>query len=163
MGAVPYSKESRSEWLYREGPLPLLSPSRQANFCTGMVGRGEVRLLWCWGPFCSYGCSDYLSGLSADPPQEYFFYRLQNTYNSLVPLRGQLTWSTSYLLSLGVRGFVQITFLSFFSFLFFFLPHHMACRILLPWPGIKPMPHAVEAWSLNHWTTREVSNFSVVC
>ena len=43
-----------------------------------------------------------------------FFYRLQNTYNSLVPLRDQLTCSTSYLLSLGVRGFVQITFLSFF-------------------------------------------------
>ena len=33
---------------------------------------------------------------------------------------------------------------------FFFLPHHMACGILVPWPA------AVEAWSLNHWTDREV-------
>ena len=24
-------------------------------------------------------------------------------------------------------------------------------------PGIKPMPPALEAWSLNHWTTREAS------
>ena len=27
-----------------------------------------------------------------------------------------------------------------------------ACWILVPQPGIKPMPPAVEAWSLNHWT-----------
>ena len=25
-----------------------------------------------------------------------------------------------------------------------------------PQPGIEPMPPAVEAWSLNHWITREV-------
>ena len=32
----------------------------------------------------------------------------------------------------------------------------MACGILVPWPGIEPVPPALEAWSLNHWTTREV-------
>ena len=32
----------------------------------------------------------------------------------------------------------------------------MACRILIPWPGIKPMPPAVETRSLNHWTVSEV-------
>ena len=31
-----------------------------------------------------------------------------------------------------------------------------ACGILVPWPGIDPMPPAVEAWNLNHWTAREV-------
>lgn len=31
-----------------------------------------------------------------------------------------------------------------------FEPHGMACRILVPRPGIKPMPPAVGAWSLNH-------------
>ena len=40
--------------------------------------------------------------------------------------------------------------------LFYFWPHHMACRILVPQPGIEPLPPAVEVWSLNHWTTREV-------
>ena len=25
------------------------------------------------------------------------------------------------------------------------------CRFLVPQPGIKPVPPAVEAWSLNHW------------
>ena len=33
-----------------------------------------------------------------------------------------------------------------------------ACRILLPWPEIEPTPPTVEAWSLNHWITREVSS-----
>ena len=27
---------------------------------------------------------------------------------------------------------------------------------LVPWPGIKPMPPALEVWSLNHWTSREI-------
>ena len=40
-------------------------------------------------------------------------------------------------------------------FFFFFLPHHTACGILVPWPGIKPMPPALEVWSLNHWTARD--------
>ena len=39
---------------------------------------------------------------------------------------------------------------------FFFWPHCVARRILVPWPGIKPVPPAVEVQSLNHWTTREV-------
>ena len=38
----------------------------------------------------------------------------------------------------------------------FFWPHHVACGILVPRPGIWPMPPALEVWSLNHWTTREV-------
>ena len=33
--------------------------------------------------------------------------------------------------------------------------HHVACRILVPLPGIEPMPHIVEVWNLNHWTARE--------
>ena len=41
--------------------------------------------------------------------------------------------------------------------LFFFLsPPCVACGILVHCPGIEPSPPAVEARSLNHWTTREV-------
>ena len=34
-----------------------------------------------------------------------------------------------------------------------FWPYHMACRILAPQSGIKPVPPTVEAWSqpLDHW------------
>ena len=31
----------------------------------------------------------------------------------------------------------------------------VACRILVPRPGIEPGPPAVEAQGPNHWTTRE--------
>ena len=27
---------------------------------------------------------------------------------------------------------------------------------LVPWPGIKPRPYALGAWSLSHWTSKEV-------
>ena len=33
---------------------------------------------------------------------------------------------------------------------------------LVPWPGIEPVPPAVEAQSLNQWTNREVPDFSFV-
>ena len=36
---------------------------------------------------------------------------------------------------------------------YLFLWPHMG---LVPQPGIKPMPPALEAWRLNHWTSREV-------
>ena len=31
-----------------------------------------------------------------------------------------------------------------------------ACGILVPGPGMEPTSPALEAWSLNHWATREV-------
>ena len=43
------------------------------------------------------------------------------------------------------------------GFFFFFPPPHcVAYGLLVPWPVIKPETPAVEAQSLNHWTTREV-------
>ena len=32
-----------------------------------------------------------------------------------------------------------------------------------PRPGIEPVPPELEAWSLNHWTTREVPVFEGLC
>ena len=50
---------------------------------------------------------------------------------------------------------------SFFSIICFvlFRPCHMACRILVPWPGIEPTPSAVKVWGPNHCTTRELPVF----
>ena len=55
---------------------------------------------------------------------------------------------------IGISSY-GICFLDFF----FFLPGFMAYGILVPWPGIEPMCPALEAWSLNHWTTREVPSW----
>ena len=43
-----------------------------------------------------------------------------------------------------------------FIFPVFFCLCCMACEILVPQPEIEPMPPALEAQSLNHWTTRGV-------
>ena len=37
----------------------------------------------------------------------------------------------------------------------YFWPHLAECGILVPWPGLEPVPPAVEAQSLNHWTARD--------
>ena len=47
-------------------------------------------------------------------------------------------------------------FIGFF-FVFFFLASGIA--VLIPWPGIEPVPPAVEAWRINHWTSRELPNY----
>ena len=47
----------------------------------------------------------------------------------------------------------------FFFFFSTFWPHHLACEILVPRPGIEPIPPAVKVWSLSHWTYREVPKF----
>ena len=49
---------------------------------------------------------------------------------------------------------------SYMPFFFFFLrPHHLACGMFVPRPGIELTPPALGVQSLNHWTTREVLPF----
>ena len=48
-------------------------------------------------------------------------------------------------------------------FFFSFWLHCTACGILVPQPGIKPAPPALEAQSLNHWTTREIPGSTPFC
>ena len=43
-----------------------------------------------------------------------------------------------------------------------FWPHRTTCGILVPWPENKPIPLALEARSLNQWTTREVPEARVL-
>ena len=45
--------------------------------------------------------------------------------------------------------------LFFFSFIFIFWPYFEGFEMLFPQPGIEPVPPAVEAQSLKHWTARE--------
>ena len=50
--------------------------------------------------------------------------------------------------------------LSFYFFFFFF--GLVAFRILVPQPGTKLAPFAVEAWSPNHWTNREFPSPNII-
>ena len=45
--------------------------------------------------------------------------------------------------------------LCLFFFPFLFWPHHMACGILVPWPGTEPRSSAMRVQNPNHWITRE--------
>ena len=60
----------------------------------------------------------------------------------------------SYSVFLSERIVVIYLFLMLFIYLSFW-PCCAECGILVPWPGIKPMSPALEAWSLNHWTARK--------
>ena len=42
------------------------------------------------------------------------------------------------------------------KFLILFWSCHVACEILVPQPGMKLMSAALEAWSPNHWSFREI-------
>ena len=64
--------------------------------------------------------------------------------------------NTSQRFEFGV-GFLFV--FCFFCCFFCFWPSCKACGILIPWPGIKPVPPASEVQSLNHWTTRKVQSF----
>ena len=56
---------------------------------------------------------------------------------------------------LGIEEVSPFYIESFFFFFLIFLLHHVACGNLVPWPGIEPMPLALEAWSLNHSASRK--------
>ena len=82
---------------------------------------------------------------------------------------------SSYLSFLSFLSFLPSFFPIFLSFLLSFFPSFLLsfCQVLVaagrllscsmwdlvPRPGIKPGPPALGAWSLNHWTTREVPPF----
>ena len=52
-----------------------------------------------------------------------------------------------------INVFFLFCFILFWG-VFLAIPH--SCGILVPQPGIEPVPPAVEVHSLNHWTAREV-------
>ena len=44
---------------------------------------------------------------------------------------------------------------------FLFWPCRTACGVLVPRPGIEPVPPALEVCGLNRWTTSEVPTMAV--
>ena len=66
--------------------------------------------------------------------------------------------------SLSNSAHFQIELSQLFSPLnsFSFWLHCAVCRILVPWPGIKLVPSAVEVQIPNNWTTRENLSKSIL-
>ena len=64
---------------------------------------------------------------------------------------------TSEFLPLNHQGSPWLSFF-FFNFNIFFQLHHMACGLLVPQPGIRPVPLQWKSGVPNHQTSREVPN-----
>ena len=86
-----------------------------------------------------------LCGLQITSP--YLWFDLSLFIRSLVLLK--ILIYSYYLLWLCLSASLK-------KYLFCGGPHCRAYGLLIPWPGIKPMPSALEAWNFNHWTTKEV-------
>ena len=70
-------------------------------------------------------------------------------------------WVVSSLEMLSIKLLHHVFFAGWFVCLFW--PRHAARGILVPRPGIEPESPAAEAWSPNHWTSREVLCVRVLC
>ena len=68
----------------------------------------------------------------------------------ILPTQSLHSWLT------GPLGLLKVVLLLLLLFIFYFWPCHVACGILVPQPGIEPVPPAMEARSPNHQTAREV-------
>ena len=51
---------------------------------------------------------------------------------------------------------------SFNSYYLYFSLHHAAYKILVPQPGIEPLPPVMEAQSLSHWTSGDAPDISAL-
>ena len=89
-----------------------------------------------WGSWGSWGCLSYKERGEANGPLGH--------WRVIGERKPPLEWAAwkSIVLSLLGGG-----------------PCSTAYGILAAWPGIEPMLTAVDVWSLNHWTTREVLYF----
>ena len=76
-----------------------------------------------------------------------------------VVMYGRDSWTIKLTEHQRIDAFKKI-FIYVFLFvnvtLFIYWPHSMVCGILVPRPGMEPMPPAGEAQSLNYLTTRNV-------
>ena len=61
-------------------------------------------------------------------------------------------WFGRWIKKNNVYILISVIFQAPLSLSLFFWLHHMASRILVPWPAIEPRPSAVKAPSPNHWT-----------
>ena len=84
------------------------------------------------------------------------FSRLGNhiiRYKTLAFSHGTIAWKVgNKILCFIVLFSTQYTLF----FFFFFKLHRKAYGILASCPGIEPVSPVVKAWSLKHWTTREI-------
>ena len=119
---------------------------RRHQFIVCVIGKIPWRRKWQLTPLFLPGESHGLRRLVGYHPCG---SKESHTTDQLSIQVGSLLYFQQYLFSLVLLP----TYIFFF---FFFCPHCEAYGILVPQPEIEPAPPAVEVWSLNHCTSREV-------
>ena len=75
------------------------------------------------------------------------------------PLQGCVLWFLEEATAAGREGNIYLhspaMVLKEGTALILFWPCHVTCGVLVPWPGIEPIPQAVKVQSTNHWTARK--------
>ena len=66
------------------------------------------------------------------------------------------------LIQFSVDGWSDLHGVALFLFLNYYYFTFGPCSIVVPWPGISLMPSALELWSPNCWTTREVPGVALL-
>ena len=80
--------------------------------------------------------------------------------HSLISSGNEFFISILYTLILNICKQILFGSINYFHhFWIFFWLHFAACGTLVLQAGTEPLPHALEAQSLNHWTAREVLIF----
>ena len=90
-------------------------------------------------------------------PEIFFLLPEVDFYHVNFPFRTDFAMSHIFLDCVFCLGY--FLFLLFFFLIqnfFFSCLYHETCQMLVPWPGIEPMPAALKVWSFNPWTTKEV-------
>ena len=128
-----------------------VEPLCQQNWCRGMsVIPGKNNKI----SHCSY--------LKFTSFHEYAFLQFEVYFWSAKSLFWQFCPALYLLLGKGLVNLLITSCWSksppliLFNYFLIFCLHSMVCGILVPWPRIKPMPHELGVWSLNHRTTKEV-------
>ena len=125
---------------------------------------GVMSYIYVFKPFWDWFCvgarvgSNFICGHAAIQLCERYFCHIRETQGGT----SIMGWQVSKELTEAFHDSeIQMPAQSVFCywFFFFFWPCHEASRISIPWPGIKPAPPILTAWSCNHWTAREVPMF----
>ena len=127
-------------------PIPSVKSSLSGKIKTFSVKEGFVYL-------------NRTEGLYLSPSVKNYCFPSSSKAKSFKILRisFQILSSSYYLIGTAYFNRALNMIIIIFKKLFICL---LPCRmwILIPWLGFKPMSPALEAWSLNHWVTREVSS-----
>ena len=135
--------------------LCFVATSRQLSRGTGLL---EEVIKRTWLPLDTYAVSGQSEAPHPLPGLGMYILLTVSIARAIfkdTTLRDQWTVETIWTLNATKASVFFLIFKNFWS-------SPTARGILVLWPGMEPMLPVLEAWSLNHWTTREVPLYQLL-